>query len=80
MTNYVVVKHAYSDDGGEYVDTYYAVRPSPDTYKSFGSGVVSTFETNWQLMGSNLYVHGQADIDGLRKLLDKVEEQLKSTE
>lgn len=80
MTNYVEVKHEYADEDGEYVVTYYAVCPSPDVYAFFGNERETSFAINWQLMGTNLYVHEQADIDGLRKLLDKIEEQLNYTE
>lgn len=82
MTNYIEIIHEYRDDDSDLnFDTYYAVSPTPSQYSydaGDGNTRTSASLTSWDLMGGKpVSIYGQEDIDGLRKLLDVIEVELK---
>lgn len=83
MTNYIEISHSYKDEDDDVEDTYYAVCPTPYRYSyKAGDGEVreSNMSTSWDLMGGRpISIYHQDDIDGLRKLLDAVEAELKKS-
>lgn len=83
MTNYIEIQHRYTDaDGDLNIDTRWAVSPTPhewthaDGTRGDWSHIVGG---SWQIEpGNPINIYDQSDIDGLRKLLDAIEERLKN--
>lgn len=89
--NFVEVKHTYfgtpNDDGlrVKSVDVWYAVRPSPPAYTvvdhtdaSIDKGTDPDIKTGWSVHKAGLpglYIFDRDDINGLRELLDGLEQE-----
>lgn len=83
--HYIEVTHEYVDgDEDENTDVWWAVRPTPNQWRPRGGKAVTDGllgKGPWQITpGNYTNIWDQNDIDGLRKLLDKIEEALKHEE
>lgn len=77
MKNYIEYIHRTTDEDMESVDTYYAVSPTPDRYKSSAQGGWSEMVSRWTLLnGQAVHIYDQSDIDGLRMLLNEIEKEI----
>lgn len=91
MKNYIEIRHEFDEMNEEYhtkcIDVWHAVQPPA------GACVMTNLKTGnrvggeesvgqyWRIQGSNdIVIYEQSDIDGLRKLLDAIEEELNNKE
>lgn len=79
--NYIEVSHEFIDrDGDRIANVRWAVRPNSGRLFCDSEGREATYllETrSWRIEpGEPIHIYTQSDIDGLRKLLDAIEEQI----
>lgn len=78
MTNYIEIRHQYTDRHQDVnVDTWWAVKPTSHDWNPAEGPALDLGPEAWRISpGETIHIYGLEDLAGLRKLLDRIEQEI----